>query len=597
MNIVAHNMLAMNAQRQFGINTKSRAKSAEKLSSGYKINRASDDAAGLSISEKMRAQIRGLSQGVENTQDGVSLCQVADGALAEVNDMLHRITELSVQAANGTNTPQERQSIQREIRSLMSEIDRIGDTTEFNDQPVFKGSERIIKHSNADGSSAVIGDIPFSDFTLVDVDLGRTPLTSGSGADMLNLQAIVKNSSSSFNGDAFNLIYGNGSTSSSSFRVKAGSSGTLEYKIKMSELSQTDFAYDGTDKWTRKFSWNPGTDDELIITQTVQVDESNDDEKNYIISYDFQKGTNIKNVEFMFHADTAYNNNDRCEGYFIDGKKVENYSVYSQKDKGGQTGSELTKNATSAYVDKTKFPTSFSIIDQEKALSFSEKVSFEDDDLPNSLSIGYYYDIKDWSYYNNLDSHLGQSTTQADLGFCLYYDLKDLTKKSWFSFKYGIVKTESDSNLKNVTVKKDDSVIEEHEHLNELNLWIQSGANEGDGMYLTIGEMNTGVLGLSGTDVSTVDGASQALKTIQSAQKKVSANRSRIGAQQNRLEHTIANGNNNVENTTAAESRIRDTDMAEEMVNFSKQMILENVGQSMMAQANQSNQGVLSLLS
>ena len=112
MNIVAHNLSAMNAQRQFSINSKNKAKSTEKLSSGYKINRAADDAAGLSISEKMRRQIRGLRQGVENTQDGVSLCQVADGALAEVNDMLHRITELSVQSANGTNTKEDRQAIQ-----------------------------------------------------------------------------------------------------------------------------------------------------------------------------------------------------------------------------------------------------------------------------------------------------------------------------------------------------------------------------------------------------------------------------------------------------------------------------------------------------
>ena len=119
MNIVAHNLSAMNAQRQFGINTRSKIKSTEKLSSGYKINRAADDAAGLSISEKMRRQIRGLTQGVENTQDGVSLCQVADGALAEVNDMLHRITELSVKSANGTNSEQDRQYIQEEISQIL----------------------------------------------------------------------------------------------------------------------------------------------------------------------------------------------------------------------------------------------------------------------------------------------------------------------------------------------------------------------------------------------------------------------------------------------------------------------------------------------
>lgn len=135
---VAHNLSAMNAQRQFGINTKSKAKSTERLLSGYKINRAADDAAGLSISEKMRRQIRGLTQGVENTQDGVSLCQVADGALAEVNDMLHRITELSVKSANGTNSEQDRQYIQNEINEILQEIDRVSDTTCFNELHIFK---------------------------------------------------------------------------------------------------------------------------------------------------------------------------------------------------------------------------------------------------------------------------------------------------------------------------------------------------------------------------------------------------------------------------------------------------------------------------
>ena len=113
MNVVAHNLLAMNANRQFNITNKNKAKTTEKLSSGYRINRAADDVAGLSISEKMRRQIRGLSQGVRNTEDGVSLCQVADGALAEVTEMLHRITELSIQSANGTYTDDDRQAITR----------------------------------------------------------------------------------------------------------------------------------------------------------------------------------------------------------------------------------------------------------------------------------------------------------------------------------------------------------------------------------------------------------------------------------------------------------------------------------------------------
>ena len=143
MTVISHNMIAINAQRQLGINTKYKGKTTEKLSSGYKINRAADDAAGLSISEKMRKQIRGLTQGVENAKTGISLCQVADGALDEVMSMIHRITELSVQAANGTNSQNDRVDIQKEIDQILSEIDRIGDTTTFNEQLVFRGSSQV----------------------------------------------------------------------------------------------------------------------------------------------------------------------------------------------------------------------------------------------------------------------------------------------------------------------------------------------------------------------------------------------------------------------------------------------------------------------
>jgi len=134
--VVAHNLSAMNSQRQFSIVGKRQAKNAEKLSSGYKINRAADDAAGLAISEKMRRQIRGLNQGSNNIQDGISIVQVADGALSEVQDMLHRISELTVKAMNGTNAEEDRSYIQLEVEEIINEVDRIGKTTTFNGMPI-----------------------------------------------------------------------------------------------------------------------------------------------------------------------------------------------------------------------------------------------------------------------------------------------------------------------------------------------------------------------------------------------------------------------------------------------------------------------------
>lgn len=296
----------------------------------------------------------------------------------------------------------------------------------------------------------------------------------------------------------------------------------------------------------------------------------------------------------MFHADTAYNNNDRCEGYYINGTRVDNYCIYSQPDTGSVSGSALTENSTSAYVNKTGIPTSLSIVDVDNALSFSEKISFAGGVAPNSLSIGHYSLIDNWDYYNNLNSNLGASTNRADLGFSLYYDLKDLSQGNKISFKYGIVKTESDSNLQNVVIKKDNNAVINHSK--ELTLWIQSGASSRQGIYLTLEEMNTETLGIRSINVSTVEGAEHSLGSMKHALEKVSAIRSSIGAQQNRLEHTIANEENIIENTTVSESHIRDTDMAKEMVTYSKEVILENIGQAMLAQANQSNQYILNLL-
>ena len=131
--VVKHNITAMNSNRMLGLTTSSQAKSTEKLSSGYKINRAADDAAGLSISEKMRRQIRGLTQASANAQDGISVVQTAEGALNEVEDMLQRMNELAVKGENGTLTTSDRASIQAEIRQLMSEVDRVQSTTTFNE--------------------------------------------------------------------------------------------------------------------------------------------------------------------------------------------------------------------------------------------------------------------------------------------------------------------------------------------------------------------------------------------------------------------------------------------------------------------------------
>ncbi|MDO4303261.1 MAG: flagellar hook protein, partial [Bacillota bacterium] len=163
--VVQHNLTAMNSNRMLGLTTSSQAKSTEKLSSGYKINRAADDAAGLSISEKMRKQIRGLTQASANAQDGISAVQTAEGALAEVQDMLQRMNELAVKAANGTNSESDRSYIQNEIDQLTTEIDRVAETTKFNETYLLKGDrfatkEYTYSYAEFDSTAAATASMP-----------------------------------------------------------------------------------------------------------------------------------------------------------------------------------------------------------------------------------------------------------------------------------------------------------------------------------------------------------------------------------------------------------------------------------------------------
>ncbi len=179
--VVQHNLTAMNANRQLGITTSAQAKSTEKLSSGYKINRAGDDAAGLSISEKMRSQIRGLNKASTNAQDGISLIQVAEGALNETHSILQRMNELAVQAANDTNTTTDRNAIQEEINALKSEVDRIATTTQFNTMNLLNGDYTGKKLQVGSLSGQVIG-IAISSMKASDLSVGALDLTSHAGA-------------------------------------------------------------------------------------------------------------------------------------------------------------------------------------------------------------------------------------------------------------------------------------------------------------------------------------------------------------------------------------------------------------------------------
>ena len=545
--IVQHNMSAMNANRMLGITNSSLAKSTEKLSSGYKINRAADDAAGLSISEKMRSQIRGLNKASDNAQDGISLIQTAEGALNESHSILQRMRELSVQASNGTETDDDREAVQKEISQLQDELTRISSTTEFNTMKLLDGS--------LGGGSSATGikvDASVSNKALQAGALKTTAATNGkytsagavsaaddlSAGDTTSLTVNFLNEKGEQDSITVNLKYKDATTlvsedGSREYTVAAGKA-TVEDKTKafLAELKQTsladDFtmvgtAADGKIEFTAKTA---GTETSRILSTS----ESN------IKAGVFTQATATKAADIKAPAD-AYQSIKADVGTY-DGGATTNIDDYIFTVNG-----ERFMYATADGVAALKSKTDYSDVNFVKADTV-------DDDAANAMA--------------SLISAKTGINAEIDANETTTVDLKPSASSS--------------------TAGK--------------GMTLQIGANEGQTMSFSIDDMSAKSLGVDGNkvDLATQSGAQKATTTIDAAIKKVSAQRSKLGAVQNRLEHTIANLDTASENTQTSESRIRDTDMAEEMVAYSKNNILLQAGQSMLAQANQSNQGVLSLL-
>jgi len=473
--VVQHNMQAANAARVLGITQSAQAKSTEKLSSGYRINRAADDAAGLSISEKMRKQIRGLDQASTNAQDGVSSVQTAEGALTEVHSMLQRMNELAVQAANGTNSESDRSSIQDEIDQLTTEIDRVAETTKFNETYLLKGG-------NGDKTYHVHAHDAGLDGTL-------TENTTKATFQMKSLQV----------GDSYAI-------------------GGTTYNIGATSVGQALTVLEGgndTDAAKTKDASGLSTGDTITI-----------DGKSYSI---------VDSAE----AD-------------IEQSKITAGKVFSLAS-AGSTISYNGKSVTVFSKDGVDVdPNNKTLITATKAYSMVNA------ELKAASSIG------------ATENAATVTTGSAD------EKINGVTYRS-FTITRGSVTTKNDLTF---------------------NLHVGSDADMTNKIGVTIEKMDSKNLGLDGINVSDDSGkaATYAIDAIADAVAKVSAQRSALGAVQNRLEHTSANVDNVVENTNAAESRIRDTDMADEMVTYSKNNILAQAGQAMLAQANQSTQGVLSIL-
>ena len=498
VSVVAHNLMAMNGSRQLNINTKSKSKSAERLASGYRINRASDDAAGLAISEKIRFQVRGLDRGEQNTQDGVSFCQTADGAMNEVNDLLNRMQVLCVQAANDTNSQQERSSIQQEINQIKLEISRISDTTTFNDRPIFRDPDRVyrlpdhtvddaISNDAAQGDTGVQGGFSFGD----PLTITRTSKTTGSP-----VKTVLGVSTEGQDGYAGEI----GRTYAS---------------------AMFDFADAGSDYHVQ----------DLIGKQICTYDPDTDQ---------------TYNIVFGNSVDTG----GRGYIYKADGD-THTLTVNMQ----GQTDGNRAVTALFTALGNTPAFTDGHI---QYARDNSGKL---------------------W-IYDNRSANLDNSPLRWG-------------KDSDFTTQTPVQPPIQDPTQKPA---QDPTTSENDTSGGRGQIWIQAGSDGRSGMFIDQPEMSVEKLGLDEIDVELPGGALKGIDIVDRAREIVSSERSMIGAQQNRMEHMMNINANTSENLTHAESVIRDTDMAEEMVNFMKHNVLEQAGQSMLAQANQLPQQVLSLL-
>ena len=448
--VVQHNMQAANANRMLNVTTSAQSKSTEKLSSGYRINRAADDAAGLTISEKMRKQIKGLDRASTNAEDGVSAVQTAEGALTEVHSMLQRMNELATQSANGTNSSTDRQAIQDEIDQLSTEIDRVSETTKFNETYLLKGQNGTTDKYMKAHDAGFAG-------TLVDGDKTATFSMKIKAGESLKI----------------------GGTD---YDVYADGSGVLDLQTSVKGLAAgKKVTIDGT---------------EYTVADKADVDEKANKLEATTIAAKIKAGAKVK----------------------VD-----------------------TNDAVTA-VDTSK-ATSISVTDATNKVTEQLKAA------------------------NDIGAVDGKSTVKAG--------------------------TAAADGTVEFDIQKGHATVAD---TLSFNLHVGADADSTNKITVDIDAMSSAGLGIKGINVSTEQSATYSIDAIADAISQVSSQRSALGAVQNRLEHTINNLDNVVENTTSAESRIRDTDMAEEMVNYSKNNILAQAGQSMLAQANQSNQCVLSLL-
>lgn len=528
--VVQHNLNAINANNKMNINVSGTKKATEKLSSGYQINRAGDNAAGLAISEKMRSQIRGLSQATKNANDGISLIQTAEGGLNETHSILQRMRELAVQSANGTyqdNT--DREAIQLEVDALKSEIDRIASSTEYNGMKLLDGS--------LGGSKAVTEfGAKYGVVVAISTDLAGSILTSNVAGAKVTIAL--------------------GAT-------KGGEAAT--------------WAADGK---------------ELVLNLVENETYSQDDIDKLIANADSRKADGIvADLSLKLKNGVMSATKDESTDETVAGVRASAAAQDIPADlltsaiSGFGDQIAITSNSYGADTRKISIVTDAQAGKENVTTTKADTAGAKDGEFVIHLSTGKEYterDIQDLLKAEGLDYSIAITDKNAPDGdVSVKFDVKtdDATKYQFtMANGAGIGKEEVATTGKGLT--------------------FQIGANgvEDQRVTLNVNDMSSTAIGVANADVSTQDAANKAIDMVDAAVKTVSMQRAGLGALQNRLEYTVNNLTTTNENLTAAESQIRDTDMATEMINYTKNNILQQASQAMLAQANQQPQAILQLL-
>jgi len=598
--VVQHNMLAMNGNRNLNINTGKQAKRKEKLSSGYKINRAADDAAGLAISEKMRRQIRGLTQASNNAEDGISMVQTAEGGLNEVHGMLQRLNELSVKASNGTLTESDRQYVDQEFQNLKKEINRVADSTTFNEIQLFPSdgssmiSESYTIKVNGDGTNTVamestthatIGDVNATSNANLVADQVKTLIPtifekildtypSLDGAANLEIKldmSYIDGGNGTLAYAAYSYYPSDYTPVTSSFLVKIDTADFTNSNAQ--STSPNNDRYDLLEATLRHELTHTVMQYTLTKSMATDMPQWFAEGAAQVSGGGFSTGwlselANITNS--ISTGDTSRDSDisDYLKKYTVDGRPYGHgflataYAAQLAAVKDGKSGVSPTNMAAGLNSILSQLKSGKSFADAVK-----DATGKTVDEIKNAINNGEAGAVAFAREYSIASKGGAGSALLASFG---------------------------DGSQAAGGVPADGSTSSDLRAASEIML--QVGTEVGHQIGVNLFSIGTNSLGLSSSNVLTEDSARSAIDSVKNGIQVVSAIRSYYGAIQNRIEHTIANLDNVVENTTAAESQIRDTDMATMMVEYSNGNILAQAGQAMLAQANQSNQGVLSLL-